>query len=104
MICFLRYISVAFNDYRTVIKQNFKHLGKGEGTHQVKGHLQEVSSSPELRKTTQGLFHVTKWLANANRELEMENWPHLRGYFEPAQKNRKKGRRKNKNREEKKGG
>lgn len=42
--------------------------------------------------------------ANANRELEMENWPQLRGYFEPAQKNRKKGRRKNKDREEKKGG
>lgn len=32
----------------------------------------------------------------------MENWPQLKGYFEPAQKNRKRGRRKNKDREEKK--
>lgn len=39
MMCFLRYVSVAFNDYRTASKQNFKHLGKGERTHQVKGHL-----------------------------------------------------------------
>lgn len=39
MMCFPRYVSVAFNDYRTPSKQNFKHLGKGEGTHQVKRHL-----------------------------------------------------------------